>query len=346
LLRLGTILSLAAVEVGALVGAGFASGREVHEYFGVHAGAGAAGVGLFAVLLAILGGWFLDAARRVGSRSYRELSVAMAGEMLAAVADPVVALGLFVGLAVTLAGAGALLAQMGWGHEALGVGACAAVTLALAWRGEGGLVAANAIVVPLLVLLVVAVAGPSALGAAPRWPGGVAALAGAGGGAILYVLYNGLLAVVLFASLGRSVRARGEAWLAPAAAAFALGALALGILQSLASHPETLRVAMPLLAVARQRGPGLRVAYAAVLGGELLTTAVGNAYGLAARFSPGRGRRAAVVAVTAAALVALWGFVPLVRYGYRFVAAAGAAYLLAMAAGAAAGLGRGGPGRW
>jgi len=342
-------LALAAVETGALVGAGFASGREVFEFFAVHGAGGRAGVVLFAVLLAVLGGLMLDGARRAGSRSYIAFARATAGPRVAQITDPLVAFGLFVGLAVTLAGAGALLDQLGWGHAAIGVLACGAVTAAIAWRGERGVVAANAVVVPVLIGLVLLVAGAPQLADLVSWHAGVGALVGASGGsAAQYFLYNGLLAVVLFGSLGGRATSPRAAWLAAGLAALALGVLALSILDALQAHPGVAARALPMMALAARRGHTVYALYALALALALFTTAVGNAYGLAARLGAMERGRAplAVVPVAAAVPLALVGFVPLVRYGYRLVAVAGLVYLCTLAAGSLLGGGRGRTPRW
>lgn len=348
-MRLGPVLAVAAVEVGALVGAGFASGREVLEYFGPPLGGGWAGIVAFAALLALLGGVVLDAARRLGSRSYRDLTLALAGPGLSRAADPVVALGLFLGLATTLAGAGALSAQARLAPEGVGLAAAAVVTAALARSGVAGLVAVNALVVPALVAVVALVAGLPQPPAGAGWPQAVRALAGGGGErAVLYVLYNGLLAIVLFASLGSRIGRREEGWAAAAVGAGLLGLMALAILQTLERHPASQSAAMPLLHVARSSGGALGAAFTWILAGELLTTAVGNAYGLAARLTAAGVAPAAAAAapVAGAAALASAGFVPLVRYGYRAVAFAGAGYLLLLAVGAVLRGGRGGGHVW
>jgi uncharacterized membrane protein YkvI len=347
-LRLVRILSLAAVEVGALVGAGFASGREVHEFFARHGEGGRAGIVLFVVLIAVLGGLFLEAAQRGGTRSYHELTTRLAGRRVADLADPVVALALFLGLAVTMAGAGALFRALGWGSPVVGVAVSAALTAGVAWRGRRGVMAVNMAIVPGLVLLIALVAGVPELGAPASWQLDVHTLAGAAGrSSVLYFLYNGLLAVVLFASLGGEARRSADGWASAAIAAAVLGLLACGVYEALARHPAAAGAELPLLVLAGRHGRALAFAYALALAGALLTTAIGNAFGLLARVGRGRPSAPAVGAIVGAAgALALVGFSPLVRYGYRLVAVAGAAYLAALALGALLRFGRGGAEPW
>jgi uncharacterized membrane protein YkvI len=347
-LRLTRILSLACVEIGALVGGGFASGREVHEFFAQHGPGGRVGIVLFALLIAVLGGVFLEAARRGGTHSYRELTVRLAGRRVADLADPLVALALFLGLAVTIAGSGALVSSLGLGSRLVGIGAASIVAGLIAWRGPRGVIAANVAIVPALGILVVVVAGLPALHGGPAWHLGLAALTGAAGRAsVLYFLYNGLLAVVLFASLGGQARDGADGWLAALLAAVVLGLLALAIYDALWRHPGVATAEIPLLALAARGGAVLRSAYVLALAGALLTTAVGNAFGLFARLGGRHGDGRVLVAIVAAgAALALVGFAPLVRYGYRLVAVAGAAYLAALGVASLGRLSRGGARLW
>lgn len=346
--RLVGILSLAAVEVGALVGGGFASGREVHEFFARHGAAGHGGIVLFALLLAVLGGICLEAARRGSTRSYRELTRWAAGPWVAGVADPLVALALFLGLAVSIAGCGALVASLGLGARLGGIVAACLMTGAIARRGGAGVVVANAVIVPLLVLVLVRLTGLPPADMLTR----VGALDDAAArAAVLYFLYNGLLAVVLLASLGGQARRPIDGWVAAVLAALVLGGLAAAVDHALGQHPASVRDEIPLLTMAVAAGPTLARLYAAALAAALLTTAVGNAFGLCVRLSAASvdGKvptRLVLLAVAAAGALALTGFAPLVRYGYRLVAVAGAAYLGAVGIAVLARLGRGCRARW
>lgn len=332
---------LAAVEVGSLVGAGFASGREVWEYFARFGPEGEAGVVLFAVLIALTGGLILETARTHASRSYRDLTASLAGPALGRLLDVPVAISLYLGLAVTLAGAGELGMNLGLPTPAFGVGGAALVTVFIVSR-QRGLETVSVVLVPLLVLLMLGVTGlhlvPAiSLGTVARlWTGGAAS------GAAKYFLYNALLCLVLFASLGARVPDRRGAWLGAIAGAAILGALAIAVV-----HAEIRYGAMvgtnplPLLILARARHTLLGHGYALALAAALVTTSVGSAFGLWARFAQTGllGQHGGAVACLAATPLALVGFVPLVRYGYQIVALCGALYLGVLGVGAILALG-------
>lgn len=318
--------TLGAIEVGSLVGAGFASGREVWEFFARFGVSGQAGVVLFALLIALTGGLLLDASRRNGTRSYRDLAAAMAGSSVARWIDLPIALSLFVGLAVTLAGAGELGRELGFSSTAAGTLGTAALT-ALVVSRRGGLEAASLSLVPLLIVLMLVASGadlrlePAAWDRRVVWTGGVVHAA------LLYFLYNGLLCLVVFASLGRKVRNRRQGWWGALSGAAVLGMLALAVCNAETNHGAMLaHQPLPLLDLARGRAAWLGHVYILALAAALLTTAVGNAYGLVARLEEAgfkRGRSTWWVSLGAVP-VALIGFVALVRYGYGIVAACGA----------------------
>ncbi len=320
---------LAAIEVGSLVGAGFASGREIWEFFARFGPEGQIGVLLFTVCLALAGGLILDVAQARKSESYRDLTTALAGPRLGWLLDLPVALSLYLGLAVTLAGAGELGLNLGLASPTVGIGLAALLTSAVLSR-QNGLEAASVVLVPILVVFILAATGvptrplPHAVTASRLFAGGAIS------GAAQYFLYNALLGLVIFASLGRRASGRRAAWLGAMAGAAVLGALALAVVRAEVCLGDRLsRDALPLLTLAQARHSLLGHGYALALAAALLTTSVGNAFGLAARLErTGMAAGHAGVLISLAAVpVALVGFMPLVRYGYQIVALCGALYL-------------------
>lgn len=336
---------MALVFLGAVVGGGFASGRELWLFF--------AGYGALAVWGACLAGAILAASGFAAVR-WAASSPPGYGGLLEAVPralarpfDALVFAFLFASLAVVLAGSGAMARDaLGLPYGA-GVMALALPLAACLAAREQGLLAANALLTPALACLIAGLSLWHLARGLPLGPG-ASPPAGAGGdlgweavrlpvpwwwSASLYAAYNGVIGVVALASLERArLRRRGAAW------GGALGGLLAGGLAALAtaalrSVPETSHDALPLLALAAQAG-GLWVpAYLAALYAALFTTGLAAGFGMAARL-PGRG---AVRAWAPSLLLALAlpltraGLPALVRAVYPLVAYASLA-LLAWAA--------------
>lgn len=329
---------LAAVEVGSLVGAGFASGREVWEFFARYGPEGQVGVILFVALIAFAGGLILEVARSHESHSYRDLTTALTGPVLSRWLDIPVAISLYLGLSATLAGAGELGVNLGLPSPMIGVAGAALLTGGIVAR-QNGMEAASMVLVPLLVMLILATTGLHVLPTLKATNGTFARMwtGGAAQGAAKYFLYNALLCLVLFASLGARVQSRMGAWLGALAGAAVLGALALAVVHAeVRTSAAVSGAALPLLVLARGRHSLLGHGYALALAAALLTTSVGNAFGLSARLQAGgwRADRSGLWVSLLAVPLALVGFVPLVRYGYQVVALCGALYLGVLGCGA------------
>ncbi|HVB10371.1 MAG TPA: hypothetical protein VNM16_08415 [Bacillota bacterium] len=309
-------LAAASVYVGAVVGAGFATGREVFHFFGAYGPAGLWGCLAAGLAFAWLGGRILRLAATGKAPTYAHLYRLALGPALAPPADWVTTLFLFVGLSVVLAG-GAALGADAWGMPPL-VGAIA-MALAIAvvvLPGRSGVVLGNLTLVPLLA------AGAAALLAAEAsHPGfwlrvqAAAALPGRSPsawplGGLLYVGYNILMGAVALCAVG------GELPVRPAVRGGLAGGAALGLLAALvtvtllAHGPEVRDAAVPLARVVAPYPAIWRFAYSACLVAALITTGVASAYALAARldlhrFTPGVAAAGAVVLALPLATVGL-----------------------------------------
>ncbi|BAS29148.1 YkvI family membrane protein [Limnochorda pilosa] len=286
---------VAATYVGTVVGAGFASGQEVLQFFALYGMGAVWGILLAGALLGLFGYLILQVGNEARARSHRDVLDALGSPGLATALDGLITLFLFGGLAAMAAGAGAVA------REQLGLPAALGSTLLVAGAagtvlfGIEGVVRAISAVVPFLVGAVLLVCLGS-LGSRPLllswaapgraffpvWP--LAALA--------YASYNLVLSLSILGPLGRVSPSRS---LLPGAA---MGALVLGVAAA-AIHltlftlgPGLLEeTEVPMLAAARRLAPALGTVYALVLLAEVYTTAVGNLFGVVARLrSPGRTR--------------------------------------------------------
>lgn len=107
-MRAAATWKIAAAYVGGIVGAGFASGQEIVQFFagfGWHGLLGALGA---TALFALLGRIFTKLAYSMDTGSHRELLAGICGERWASFFDLALALFLWGTLAIMMAGAGAL----------------------------------------------------------------------------------------------------------------------------------------------------------------------------------------------------------------------------------------------
>ena len=313
---------LAAGYVGAVVGAGFASGREIMHFFVPYGVWGLWGAMLAGVLFGAAGAIILKSATLGNHKHYGSLLRELCGHRLGTVLDHVSTAFLFVGVVAVTAGAGAL------GRLVLHWPQCWSV-LAFAGGLSGTLlggrtlhVVVNIMVVPVMVFicLLAAVAGLSsgmhAFRASPPptpWP-----LA-----SLLYVAYNLLLAIA-----GLCAAADGKQTVDDAFRAGWVGGIVLGLLCMAATAAMLTNRGLAELAELPLAGtipPGFlrSMGYPLVLFAALWTTGSASGLALGARLSPRFPRRWAILMVVAAAPFAAIGLSPIITVAYPIMGYAG-----------------------
>lgn len=321
-----TALQIAATYVGTVVGAGFASGQEVLQFF-TRYGTGALPAIALATLLFFGAGYYvLTLGRNRGVQTYREVSAMLFGRRANLAANAALYAMIFGVVAAMVAGSGALFAQQfGWPFSA-GALFCIALTGVTLARGIKGILYANSFIVPAMVLFIVGTfAYRFATGGIPEGhPLSVAKLAGmAGLSAIAYVGFNLSFSLTVLIPLGTVPKNRATLAAGAAAGSLVLGAM-LYSMHALLSPPGGPGgvLELPMGRVAESLPSWLRIGFVLILFAEIYSTLAANVYGLACEFSAGaepRGTRNAlfVGAVLAAAfLVCQVGFGRIVGYAY------------------------------
>jgi uncharacterized membrane protein YkvI len=277
-------LQIAATFVGTIVGAGFATGKEIVQFFTQYGAWGTCGVLISGLLLIWVGTKIMIFASNVKARSYKDLNVHLFGPILGGVFNSLVFIVLLGVTAVMLSGAGAVFhEQVGWPFQ---VGLL--ITIALCYvsllKGLNGLMMVNSIVVPLMILftLLIALFRLPFLDTRTLFP--TANLQSMNFhwliSAFSYVSFNLLTAQAVLVPLGGEIRnhkiiRRGGI----------LGGLILTLLL-LAGHialkgsPTAVSFQIPMAEIIKALGPVIHLLFVMVIFGEIFTTFIGNIYGL------------------------------------------------------------------
>lgn len=270
--------TVAAVLVGTVVGAGYASGRELWDFYGSYGPVGVPSSLATGLLLGLAACRALSLAE--DAPGYAALSSAWPSAFALAL-EGVGTLFLWVILAATLAAAGALTSSMGGLSFLQGLILFGALIGALALGGARSLASVHSLLVPYMVLFFGALTlgkpipspEPSAPHPALPFPFFWAAL--------LYAAYNFLPLLGALLALDLDVARRGRR-----GAVF--GGLLLGLLSALAvllllRHPPDAQDPLPFLTLARGLGPLWVVGYQALLLAALSTTALSSQVALQQR---------------------------------------------------------------
>ncbi|PRR76003.1 YkvI family membrane protein [Neomoorella humiferrea] len=324
---------IAATYIGTVVGAGFASGQEVLQFFGYFGMWGIVGLILATALFIFFGYAVLRLGHQLAAESHLEVMNRAAGNWIGKAVDAITTFFLFGATAVMAAGAGAIFSQEFHLPSWLGSSLMILLTLITVLAGINKVISSISLVAPVLVATVV---GISILTISQNLPVLLANLSWSLVpravvpfwllAALLYVSYNLILSIAVLAPLG--ARSRSENLLPGAL----LGGLGLGggamaiVLALLATVPAATAVEVPMLHIAGSFNPFLRVFYSAVLLAEIYTTAVSSLYGFSARMARqgGKGFRWLAIGAGIVALISSqFGFSRLVGTLFPLVGYAG-----------------------
>lgn len=329
--------TIAATYVGTVVGAGFASGQEVLQFFSAFGGWGLVGIALCTGLFVFFGLAVMKLGHALKAESHLPVIQAAGGRWAGTIMDLIITFFLFGALVTMAAGSGAIFMEQFRLPSLVGSTVLLSLALVTVLLGISRVIESISFVAPVLLTSVLALslitilAQPQGLvanlawtdpakAAVPYWP-----LA-----ALLYTSYNLILSVAVLAplgALGSQVAVRvGAVW-----GGLGLGAGVLAIAAAILTvAPQVAGLEVPMIAVAGLISPHIRTFYSLVLVAEVYTTAVAGLYGFTSRLTKpdSRAYRAlAVLASIAAFVLARFGFSTIVSTLYP---AAGFAGLLLM----------------
>ncbi|MEW6082605.1 MAG: hypothetical protein AB1576_12745 [Bacillota bacterium] len=262
---------VAAAYVGAVVGAGFASGQETVTFFTVHGTHGIKGLIVAGLLFSLLGFLTIKAARASSCYSHQALLRLVLGRPLGTLVSFLFSLFLLAGLSVMLAGSRTVVQEYmgipGW----LGLGVCLGTVLLALLRRNRGLMDLNAFLVPVLLVATLLVCWPAAASGvtpAPQAYRGNWLLS-----SLLYFSYNSIIGMAVLAPLAREASP-----VAGLLGGLALGAAGLCIGLALIRTPEALGLEVPMMHLALAMHPLVGWLYGIGLWAAMTTTAMAGAY--------------------------------------------------------------------
>lgn len=323
------VLRIAGAFVGVIVGAGFASGQEIMQFFTSFGTLGLLGAVISSALFVFLAMALATLGQQRASTSHKRVIHAICGRHLGVAVDAMITFFMFAITVVMLAGAGALLEQLAGIPQLWGSIAVTILTVTIVCMDIRKVIGFIGSITPLLVALVVIVAAAAIIGGDADIDTLKAAAAeqprGAGNwfiAALLYVSYNIVAGAPFLVIMGGQTLDRKTALWGGVFGGLLLGALMLLIAGGMFARVDDLGgVAMPMLLLASQLSPMLGVAMGIAIFGMILNTAVGVLYSFSARIlEPGtpRFRWGTIAAGILAFLGSLFGFIQLVGTVYPF----------------------------
>ncbi|CAM4073644.1 beta-carotene 15,15'-monooxygenase [Psychrobacter arenosus] len=320
-------LSYAGVYVGAVIGAGYASGQEVLQFFAGYGFIGLLGAVITMIMLAWYGTVFMELGHQLKTNSHRDVLNYLCGKKVGFFADFILLFFMFGVISIMFSGGGAAIHQY-WGLPPVaGKIIIAIMTLSTVIFGFTSSVRALGIISPLMILAVIIISvitfttysdqlatvdaslqtlKPDT--ATPYW----------WTSAIVYVSYNVIPGVSTFASIGNKEPSLKTVRMGGIIGGLALGICLLFIIMAILSNLENvMSYEIPFLELARNIGPTTGFLFSIILVVAVFTTAVSNLYGFVIRFfdsdtETSKFRILTVVVVVLSLLASLFPFSTLV----------------------------------
>ncbi|MRH43427.1 hypothetical protein GH741_12135 [Aquibacillus halophilus] len=334
------VFKISATYIGTIVGAGFASGQEVFQFFTSYGMGGIWGILLATLLFFFYGYLILLLGLKLQAESHVKVVRFSNGKIIGTIIDIIITVFLFGALAAMIAGAGAIFQQQFNISPLFGTLIMGIITLLTVLTGITGVINAISYVVPVLLGSVLFITIYSLTknpltqeeiqvasefgGVAPNWFIS----------AINYASYNLVIAIAILAPLGAKAKPGKTIFWGALLGGLGLGVGVLAINFSiLTSISESASVEVPMIAIANQISPIVQLVFAVVLFAEVYTTAVGNLYGFVSRISYIKQgfRKPIIIGATVAAFgVSQLGFSTMVEYLYPAVGYGGMLLLIGL----------------
>lgn len=320
---------VAFVYIGLVIGAGFASGQEIFQYFTMFSRTNAGGVVMAGLCFIFIAYLILNKTYRNGLNTFDDYIRAVAGRF----ALPVrwfFRLYMFCGFFVMLAGSGALMHYVFGSSELVGIVLMAALCFVVFAFDVKGVVTLSSILVPLMITGVFVICCLSLVVSTPAFAPLNQLKNNPAVSALCYVSYNTITAGAVLVPLcgmlsPKSIR------VGAVLGGGILGLLIFIVWLALSANYELLIGSeIPLYSLAIMNGEGFKWVYSSVLLMAICTTAVSHGFGLLSQCPIKNGKERllfAAVLCLGAIPFARFGFSNLIAHLYSFFGYAGLVWL-------------------
>ncbi|WP_188533255.1 YkvI family membrane protein [Paenibacillus abyssi] len=282
--RTGRVLQVALTYMGTVVGAGFASGQEILQFFTRFGFIGALSILLSTAMFIWLGAKMMLIANEISAKSYVDLNKVLFGPRYGQLISYFMLVVLLGVTAVMLAGAGSIFSE----HLGVSYQSGLLVTLFACFfllrKGLNAILTVNAIVVPIMLFFTVLVMIDTLkTPGSDRWlllTSDYSPFA-AWASPFLYTAFNLSMAQAVLVPLGAEIKDRKTiivgAWIGGIGIGFMLlvGHIALSV-----HMPGITQFAIPMGGIARQLAQSVQWIYIFLIFSEIFTTLIADVYGL------------------------------------------------------------------
>jgi uncharacterized membrane protein YkvI len=282
--RIKQILQIAATYIGTVVGAGFATGREIVEFFTRYGSAGFAGILISGFLFIAIGTKLMLMARRINASSFDDMNHYLFGSAASRVVNVLMLIMLFGVTGVMLSGTGALFREQLHLPFQAGVVLTLIVTYVVMKKGIDGILWTNSLIVPIMILFSLVLTFSMF-----DFSGGRQLLVGEDFtrdwkwlvSPFAYAAFNLTLAQAVLVPLSREAADESVIKWGGFLGGLGLTCILLNSQYVLYSVPRVLSYEIPIAEIVGGLGLFVHYFFVLVIYGEIFSTLIGNLFGLA-----------------------------------------------------------------
>ena len=283
------------IYVGTVIGAGFASGREIIEFFGAYGLKGILGMFIVGLLFSFVGSLLLIKIHNKKIKDFNELIINLFGKKIGFIMDTIMIFSLYTGFSVMTAGSGAIFKEELGLTFNTGVFVMTIFAFIVFLFSLEGLSLINTILVPLLIIGIIFTSSYVNIREEYNFTNIQGTNITNKGNFItssfLYFGSNSLIIIIVFSSLYPLINSKKTAIKGGMLGGIILSILGIAILSSmLIYYNEVHNLDIPMLMVCSYVGERYRKLYAIILWVAMFTTALANGFGFMNRISRKKGK--------------------------------------------------------
>lgn len=283
---------IGAAYIGTIIGAGFASGQEIMQFFTKYGSIGSILILLSGILFSICGYAIFFLAKHYKTYDYNSFIIKICGPRLSLIYDCIITTFLFFGASIMFSGSGALFEESLGLSRMIGIVIIAVITLLVVLKSVDGILKINSIIVPLLISVILFVLFKTMFSsntadffqnAKSIYSGDVIKPVFS---LIFYCSYNLVLAVGVLTAFSQDINSLKTLKRGAFIGGFGLMALSLALNICLILYmPAILKLSIPVLYISAMHGIYIKYAVLICIWFEICTTSIANVFSLAKRIA-------------------------------------------------------------
>ena len=286
---------IGAAYIGTIIGAGFASGQEIMQFFTKYGSIGMLLLILSGVLFSICGYAVFYLSKHYKAYDYNSFIIKICGPRISLIYDCIITTFLFFGASIMFSGSGALFEESLGLSRAIGIVIIATITLLVVLKSVEGILKINSIIVPLLITVILFVLFKTMFNSniSDFFRNSKSIYTGdlfkPVFSLIFYCSYNLVLAFGVLTAFSQHVNSLKVLKRGAFIGGFGLMALSLALNICLILYmPAILKLSIPVLYISSMHGIYIKYAVLLCIWFEICTTSISNVFSLAQRIAKNR----------------------------------------------------------